>query len=63
MMFAILGAALLVLLLDHGRVLRCAGAHAKALVAASWRELSSRHFLEAARLCALAKPRYSGLTP
>jgi hypothetical protein len=59
LMFAIFGAALLVLLLDHGRVLRRAGANVRGLVTASWRELASRHFLEASRLRLLAKPRYS----
>jgi hypothetical protein len=48
-MFAILGAALVALLLDHGRILRRAGTSTKALVKASWRELSSRRFLEAKR--------------
>lgn len=49
LMFAILAAALLVLLLDHGRVLRQAGASARGLANASWRELSSRRFLQPAR--------------
>jgi hypothetical protein len=44
-LFAILAAALIVLLLDHGRVLRSAGATARGLVSASWRELSGRCFL------------------
>jgi hypothetical protein len=46
LMFAILAAALLVLLLDHGRVLRQAGASARTLASASWRELSGRRFLK-----------------
>jgi hypothetical protein len=46
---AILAAALLVLLLDHGRVLRAAGASARGLVSASWRELAGRRFLQPAR--------------
>jgi hypothetical protein len=57
MMFAILGAALLVLLLDHGCVLRSAGARTKALTKASWQELSYRRFLELGRLAALEKDR------
>jgi hypothetical protein len=48
LMFAILAAALLVLLLDHGRVLRQAGASAQSLASASWRELSGRRFLQPA---------------
>lgn len=58
-MFAIFGAALLVLLLDHGRVLRRAGATTRGLVTAAWRELACRHFLQASRLRPLAKPRCS----
>jgi hypothetical protein len=49
LMLAILGAALLVLLLDHGRILRRVGASTKPLVIAAWRELSSRQFLQAGR--------------
>ena len=45
MMLAILAAALLVLLLDHGRVLRQAHADLLELIKASWRELSGRRFL------------------
>ncbi len=45
-MFAILAAALLVLLLDHGRVLREVRASAHGVVSASWRELASRRFLQ-----------------
>jgi hypothetical protein len=48
LMFAILAAALGVLLLDHGRLLRQAGATVPQLVRASWRELSQRRFLEPA---------------
>jgi len=48
MMLAILAAALLVLLLDHGRVLRHAGARTSGLVSSSWRELSGRRFLQPA---------------
>jgi hypothetical protein len=59
LMLAIVGAALLVLLVDHGRTLHRAGASTKGLVTASWRELASRHFLRASRLRPLAKPRYS----
>lgn len=49
LMFAILAAALLVLLFDHGRVLRQAGASARGLATASWRELSGRRFLKPER--------------
>jgi hypothetical protein len=45
MMFAILAAALLVLLVDHGRVLWSAGAGLRGLVSASWQELARRRFL------------------
>ena len=45
MMLAILVAALLVLFLDHGRVLRSAGARVHELVSASWQELARRRFL------------------
>ena len=48
MMLAIFAAALLVLLLDHGRVLRLAKADARGVVSASWRELSGRRFLQPA---------------
>jgi len=48
MMLAILAAALLVLLLDHARVLRHAKADARSVIRASWRELSSRRFLQPA---------------
>jgi hypothetical protein len=48
LMCAILAAALAVLLLDHGQVLRRAGARTPTLVRASWRELSQRRFLEPA---------------
>jgi hypothetical protein len=48
MMFAILAAALLVLLLDHGGVLRQAKANVRSLLSASWRELSGRRFLQPA---------------
>lgn len=49
LMFAILAAALLVLLLDHARVLRQVGASARELTSASWRELSGRRFLQPAQ--------------
>jgi hypothetical protein len=45
-MFAILAAALFVLLVDHGRLLRRAGASARSLVRASWKEVANRRFLE-----------------
>jgi hypothetical protein len=48
MMFAILAAALLVLWLDHGRVLRQAKASVRSVVSASLRELSGRRFLQPA---------------
>jgi hypothetical protein len=48
MMCAVFLAALLVLLLDHGRVLRHANADLLGLVRASWRELSGRRFLRPA---------------
>ncbi len=48
LMFAILLAALGVLLLDHGRLLHRAGASLPELVRASRRELSRRRFLEPA---------------
>jgi hypothetical protein len=44
-MLAILGAALAVLLLDHGRVLRAAGARPRELRRATWKELRGRGFL------------------
>jgi len=45
MMLAILAAALLVLLVDHGRVLQSAGASVRGVVSASWQELARRRFL------------------
>lgn len=48
MMVAILAAALIVLWLDHGRVLRLAKARVRNVVSASWRELSRRRFLQPA---------------
>lgn len=48
LMFAILAAALGVLLLDHGKLLRRAGSRAPELMRASFRELSERRFLEPA---------------
>lgn len=45
LMLAIFTAALLVLLLDHGAVLRRAGARPAQLVRACWQELASRRFL------------------
>lgn len=49
MMFTILGAALVVLLLDHGRVLRSAHANLRGLVSASWQQLARRQFLGSRR--------------
>lgn len=46
LMLAILAAALVVLWLDHRRALRCAGATARGVTRASWRELSGRRFLK-----------------
>jgi hypothetical protein len=48
MMLAVLAAALLVLLLDHGRVLRQAHTDLLGVVRASWGELSGRRFLQPA---------------
>jgi len=48
LMFAILAAALAVLWLDHGRILRQAGASARGLASASWRQLAGRRFLRPA---------------
>jgi hypothetical protein len=45
LMLAILAAALGVLLLDHGRVLRAVGARTRVLIRGSWRELERRRFL------------------
>jgi hypothetical protein len=59
LMLLIFSAALVVLLLDHGSILRRAGANRAALVKAAWRELSSRRFLEAERLAMPPKPRYA----
>lgn len=59
LMLAIFAAALVVLLLDHGRVLRRVGARRSALVGAAWRELSRRDFLDARRLARLRAPRYA----
>ncbi|HYP88819.1 MAG TPA: hypothetical protein VEQ59_11710 [Polyangiaceae bacterium] len=59
LMLAIFTTAVAVLLLDHGRVLRRAGARPASLTAAAWRELSTRRFLAAGRLAALARPRYA----
>jgi hypothetical protein len=59
LMLLILAAALVVMLFDHGWVLRRAGAKRVALVKASWRELSSRRFLDAERLAMPPQPRYA----
>lgn len=58
-MLVILAAALVVLLVDHGRLLRAAGARPGALVRAAWRELTTRRFLRAERLATAAKPGYA----
>jgi hypothetical protein len=64
-MFAILGAALAVLWLDHRRVLQRAGARTTPLLRAAWRELRSRRFLEslAALPAANAQPSSLVLDP
>ena len=54
-------AALAVLLLDHGHVLRRSGAQMSTLTRAAWRELSTRRFLEAGRLAVPPEPRYAWL--
>ncbi len=59
LLLAILAAALAVLLLDHARILRSAGARRSALARAAWRELSQRRFLEAGRLATAPAPRYA----
>lgn len=56
---AVLAAALVVLLLDHGRLLRGVGATPRAVAIAAWRELRGRRFLHANRLAALPQPRYA----
>ncbi|HVY28103.1 MAG TPA: hypothetical protein VHB79_16210 [Polyangiaceae bacterium] len=48
LMLAILTAALVALLMDHGPLLRRAGVSMRALIDRSWRELSSRRFLAGA---------------
>jgi hypothetical protein len=48
LMFGILAAALAVLWLDHGRILRQAGASASGVASASWRQLAERRFLRPA---------------
>ena len=55
LMWAITTAALLVLWLDHGRVLRQAGADPRGIIVASVRELSQRRFLEPALPAANAR--------
>jgi hypothetical protein len=61
LMLAIFVAALAVLLLDHGAILRRVGAATGPLCKAAWRELSSRRFLAAGRLAMSPKPRYAWL--
>ena len=61
LMLGIFVAAIVVLLLDHGALLRRAGARWSRLVRAGWRELSSRQFLAAARLATPPRPRYAWL--
>jgi hypothetical protein len=59
LMFAIFALALLVLLVDHRRILRVAGASQGALVRAAFRELADRRFLRADRLASVPAPRYA----
>ena len=59
LMLGIFVAALGVLLLDHGKLLRRAGARATTLTRDAWRELQTRRFLKPPRLAALPKPRYA----
>jgi hypothetical protein len=61
LMLALFVAALGVLLVDHGRVLRRAGARIGPVVRASWRELSARRFLSHSHLAAPHEPRYAWL--
>lgn len=58
LMVAILAAALVTLLLDHGAVLRRAGIGARTFLSGSWHELSSRRFLVAGRVAATPRARY-----
>lgn len=60
-LLAILAAALGVLLLDHGALLRRVGADRRALLEACWVELTRRRFLAASRLAALRAPGYAWL--
>jgi hypothetical protein len=59
LMLAILTAALAVLLLDHGALLRRLGVSKGSVISGSWRELRSRDFLVAGRLAALPRPGYA----
>lgn len=61
LMAAIFVAAVVVLLLDHGRLLRRVGARPAKLVGAAWYELSSRRFLSSRRLATPPGPRYAWL--
>jgi hypothetical protein len=61
LMLAIFVAAIGVLLLDHGRVLRRAGARALPLLRASRHELHARRFLKSPRLAIPHEPRYAWL--
>lgn len=61
LMLAIFVAAIAVLLLDHGALLRRAGGRPVRLMYAAWRELSGRRFLTAARLATPPRPRYAWL--
>jgi hypothetical protein len=63
LMFAILGAALLVLLIDHGRVLRSAGANLLDLVSASRQELRRRRFLSSQRAVNSLEHRFPRRVP
>lgn len=59
LMLAILAAALCVLLLDHGRVLRALHVKSRTVIRDSWQELSLRRFLVAGRVAARAQPVYA----
>jgi hypothetical protein len=59
LMLAILGAALVVLLLDHGPLLRAVGVKSRAIISGSWQELQSRAFLAAGRVAPCPRPGYA----
>ncbi len=59
LMAAILCAAIVVLLLDHGRLLRSVGVKSRSVVTGSWRELSARAFLAPGRVAPGRRPGYA----